>query len=380
MIRLFKPYLGTEELQNIQDAFQRGWIGLGPKVTEFEEKWGKLINCPNTMALNSATAALHLAVTNYNFPRGKKILVPAITFVATASTVLYNQLEPIFVDVDPVTLQMDVKDLERKYTPDCVAVIPVHFTGYPSEIDAIVDFAGLHDLKVIEDCAHTGVGIYKGKRLGTWGDIGCYSFEEKKCMTTGDGGMICSKDPGVVTNLRPYRWVGIDKDTWRRAKKSQESMNLDAMHWHYEISVLGYKYNMNDLAASIGLAQLTKLDYMNQARGSHIDRYLEGMKDLKHIKPLVPYDTKRDIYHIFGVRCEKRDELIIFLTSKGISTGVHYYPLTLQPLFKKYNVGCETANSLWRTFITLPMFVELQDGEIDYILEALHEFEKVNWS
>jgi len=174
--------------------------------------------------------------------------------------------------------------------------------------------------------------------------------------------------------------VGIDKDTWRRAKKSQESMNLDAMHWHYEISVLGYKYNMNDLAASIGLAQLTKLDYMNQARGSHIDRYLEGMKDLKHIKPLVPYDTKRDIYHIFGVRCEKRDELIIFLTSKGISTGVHYYPLTLQPLFKKYNVGCETANSLWRTFITLPMFVELQDGEIDYILEALHEFEKVNWS
>ncbi len=270
-IRLFKPYIGEEELQNIKDTFDRSWIGLGPKVSEFEQEWSNYIGSKNSIACNSATAALHLALTAYKFPVGKKVLVPAITFASTATAVLYNRLEPVFVDVDSETVQMSMEDMEKKFTPECVAIIPVHMGGYPVQIDKVVEFAKSKNLKVIEDCAHCAGGEYKGKKLGTYGDIGCFSFEEKKCMTTGDGGMICSDDTELMTMLKPYRWVGIDKDTWKRAREFSDTDQIDAMHWHYQIGVLGYKYNMNDLAAAIGLAQLKKLDYMNSMRSKHIE-------------------------------------------------------------------------------------------------------------
>jgi perosamine synthetase len=374
-IRLFKPYVGQEELDSIKDTFERGWIGLGAKVSELEQKWSTYIGGSFSLAVNSATAALHLAVTAFNFPRGKKVLVPAITFVSTANAALYNGLIPVFVDVDPITLQMDLCDLKKKYDNDCVAIIPVHLGGYPVDIENILDFAEDKGLKVIEDCAHCAGGEYKGKKLGTWGDIGCFSFEEKKLMTTGDGGMICSNDEEIIEKLKPYRWVGIDKDTWRRAIEFRDEANNDAYHWHYVISVLGYKYNMNDLAASIGLVQLKKLDYMNITRSQHINLYLNKIKGLKEIKPLLPYNTERDVYWMFGVRTKRRDELIIYLKEKGISTGVHFYPLTLHPLFKNFYVPCKIAETVWKEFITLPLFVELTNEEIDYIAKVLYDFE-----
>ncbi len=374
-IRLFKPYLTQEELDSIKIAFNRGWIGLGPNVSEFEKKWSEYIGGSHSLAVNSATAALHLALTAFNFPRGKKVLVPAITFVATATAAMYNGLVPEFVDVDPQTLQMDIEDLKRKCSDDCVAVIPVHMGGYPADMESILDFARSKGLKVIEDCAHCAGGSYKGRKLGTWGDIGCFSFEEKKLMTTGDGGMICSADEEIIDKLKPYRWVGIDKDTWRRAEDFKNEAVNDAYHWHYVVSVLGYKYNMNDLAAAIGLKQLAKLDFMNRKRSEHIESYLAGMDGMRDIKPLLPYDTKRDVYWLFGVRSARRDQLIVFLRNKGISTGVHFYPLTLHPLFKGHYSECDAAHRVWRELITLPLFVELTDSEIDYILQALHDFD-----
>ena len=373
-IRLFKPYLTQEELDSIKDTFDSGWLGLGPKVMEFEKNWSTYIGGSYSLAVNSATAALHLALTAFNFPQGKKVLVPAITFVSTAAAALYNGLIPVFVDVDPITLQMDIVDLKKKYDNDCVAVIPVHYGGYPVDIENILDFAYDKGMKVIEDCAHCAGGEYKGKKLGTWGDIGCFSFEEKKLMTTGDGGMICSANEEIIEKLKPYRWVGIDKDTWRRASDFRNEAVNDAYHWHYLISVLGYKYNMNDLAASIGLIQLKKLDYMNMIRSKHINLYLENIKDLKEIKPLLPYNTKRDVYWIFGIRTKQRDKLIVFLKEKGISTGVHFYPLTLHPLFMNFYVLCKTAETIWKEFITLPLFVELTEQEINYVSEALYQF------
>jgi len=331
-IRLFKPSLGQEELDNIKAAFDRAWLGLGPSVTKFEEEWTKYIGCKSSIAVNSATAALHLAITAFNFPKGKKILVPAMTFVSTATAVLYNNLEPVFVDVDKETASIDLNDLEKKYDKDCVAVIPVHNGGYPANMEKILEFAKLKNLKVIEDCAHCAGGDYSGKKLGTLGDIGCFSFEEKKCMTTGDGGMICSDDAELIQPLNPYRWVGIDKDTWRRAKKTTENAVDDPMHWHYEISVLGYKYNMNDLAASIGLAQLKKLDSMNAKRREIIRKYLNGIKNLNSIKPIFPYKLDdNEAYWYFGIRTEKRDELIVYLNKLGISNGVHFYPIPMHP-------------------------------------------------
>ena len=197
---------------------------------------------------------LHLALASFKFPKGKKVLVPSLTFSATASAVLYNNLIPVFVDSNPKTLSIDVKDLKAKYDKDCVAVMPVHFSGHPAEMD-IVPWARSMNLKIIEDCAHTSGSNFKGKKLGLWGDISCYSFEEKKLMTTGDGGMICSNNELLLKDIRAMRWVGIDKDNWKTAK-SYTTKDKDSMHWYYELKELGYKYNMNDLAASIGLVQL----------------------------------------------------------------------------------------------------------------------------
>ena len=193
-IRLFKPSVGEEELANIKEVFARAWLGNGPTVVKFEETWCNYIGCKISVGVNSATAALHLALTAFHFPEGKKVLVPAITFASTATAVLYNRLIPVFVDVDPDTVSMDLVDLERKYDKDCVAVIPVHNGGYPVAMDKLMEMADGLNLRVIEDCAHCAGGDYKGKKLGTWGHIGCFSFEEKKLITTGDAGMICTYD------------------------------------------------------------------------------------------------------------------------------------------------------------------------------------------
>lgn len=374
-IRLFKPSIGQEELDNIKQVFDREWLGLGPTVSQFEKEWNDYVGSKISIGVNSATAALHLALMAYKFPRGKKVLVPAITFAATATAVLYNDLIPVFVDVDYDTAVIDLEDLKRKYTPDCVAVIPVHNGGYPVAMDKLMDIANERNLIVIEDCAHCAGGEYLGKKLGTFGHIGCFSFEEKKCMTTGDGGMICSDQIDIIEPLKAQRWVGIDKDTWKRTQTTGTSGTNEAMHWHYEIALLGYKYNMNDVAAAIGLAQLHKLDAMNLRRRDIIRTYLAGIDNMKTIKPIFPYDRNHGAYWYFAIRSPHRDELIVYLKNKGISTGVHFYPLPMQPLFRPYDNGCEVAKEIWQTFITLPSHVDLTKEELDYILAALHEFD-----
>ena len=373
-IRLFKPSVGKEELANIKEVFDRAWLGNGPMVVKFEEAWSKYTGSKISVAVNSATAALHLALTAFHFPEGKKVLVPAITFASTATAVLYNRLIPVFVDVDPETVSMDLNDLQRKYDKDCVAVIPVHNGGFPVPMDRMMEIAEKLNLKVIEDCAHCAGGEYKGKKLGTWGHIGCFSFEEKKLMTTGDGGMICSDDEALIAPLHAYRWVGIDKDTWRRAENATHKAENEAMHWHYEISVLGYKYNMNDIAAAIGLAQLKKLDAMNARRAKIINKYIDDIKGIETIKPIFPYKKGNGAYWYFGIRCERRNDLIIHLKNKGIATGVHFYPLTLQPLFKPYAYDCPVADKIWETFVTLPSHVDLTDEEVNFVIFQLKEF------
>lgn len=372
-IRLFKPSLGPVELENVRDAFERSWVGLGPKVNEFEAKWAEWTGAAMAVGVNSATAALHLAIRVFNFPPGKKILVPALTFSATASAILYNDLIPVFVDSDPVSLSMRLEDMKQKCDNDCVAVIPVHYCGHPVAMEKLVPWAREKGLKVIEDCAHTTGSLYEGKNLGTWGDIGCFSFEEKKLMTTGDGGMMVTNQPELFKDLKAMRWVGIDKDNWKTSQAYTRS-NRDAMHWFYEINVLGYKYNMNDLAASIGLGQLQRLPQMNARRAEIIRRYLNGLEGIQGVEPLVPYDPEHFVYQIFGIRCDHRDELMIHLKNNGIATGCHYTPLTLQPLFQSYANNCHFVEAEHKRFITLPLHADLTDEEVDYVVGHIREF------
>jgi len=374
-IRLFKPSLGEEELQAIKEAFDRSWVGLGPKVAEFEKKWEKFIGCKMAVGVNSATAALHLALACFRFPEGKKVFVPSLTFSSTASAVLYNRLIPVFVDSDPVTLGISLEDLEKKYDKNCVAVMPVHYAGHPVPMEELMPWAMEKGLKVIEDCAHTAGGIYKSKALGTWGDIGCFSFEEKKCMTTGDGGMMVTNDPELFKDVKAMRWVGIDKDNWKTAQ-AYTTANYDAMHWFYELNVLGYKYNMNDLAASIGLVQLKKLPRFNKKRSLIIRQYLDGLEGIDGIKPLLPFEPEMYPYQMFGIRAEKRDDLMIYLKSKGIATGCHYTPLSVQPLFRPWGNNCHYIENEHKNFITLPLHAKLTEEEFRFVIYQIKSFQE----
>ena len=372
-VRLFKPSVGEAELQMIREAFERSWIGLGPMVNEFEDAWKDFTGSRMAVGVNSATAALHLALALFRFPEGKKVLVPSLTFAATATAVLYNRLIPVFVDSDPVTLCMDLEDLERKYDRDCVAVIPVHYAGHPVPMEQLMPWARERGLKVVEDCAHTAGAIYQGKMLGTWGDIGCYSFEEKKLMTTGDGGMMVTDDPDLFQDLKAMRWVGIDKDNWKTAQQ-YTTANRDAMHWFYEINVLGYKYNMNDLAASIGLAQFKRLPEMSRRRSEVIRQYLDGLEGVPGVEPLLPFEPEKYCYQMFGIRADRRDELMIHLKSKGIATGCHYTPLSIQPLFGPWGHNCPFVEAEHERFITLPLHADLTDEEVEYVVEGIRVF------
>lgn len=367
-VRLFRPTVGEEELSNIKDVFERGWLGLGPNVSTFEEKFSNYMGFESSIGVNSCTAALHLAVSAFKFPAGKKVLVPVLTFAATAMAPIYNGLEPVFVDVDEKTLNISFEDLKRKYTEDCVAVMVVHFGGNPAEIDKIVEWANGKNLKVIEDCAHTIGGSYKGKKLGKWGDIGCFSFEEKKCMTTGDGGMICSDNKELIAPLKYSRWVGMDRDTWQRERNEHE---IETQKWYYQILDLGYKYNMNDLSAAIGIAQLEKLDRLNQKRMGIIKKYMGALENLSSIKLGFNYDLNQETYWMFMIRVKNRNRFIKFMTEKSIATGVHYMPLTLHPFFKKYANETPIAFKIWEEFVTLPLHASLTDEEVDYVIEAL---------
>ena len=375
-IRLFAPYLGEDEINEIRDAFSRSWVGLGEKVSKFESDFSDFIGCRKSIAVNSATAGLHLALSAFRFPEGKKVLVPDITFASTAFAPIYNRLNPVFVDVNHSDITMSIDDLERKYDKDCVAIIAVHYGGQPAKMEKINEFAKKKNLVVIEDCAHTIGTEYKGVKLGLWGNIGVFSFEEKKAMTTGDGGMICSNDEELLKDLIPRRWLGIDKDTWKTSFEYINPNSHNSRHWYYDINELGFKYNMNDLAAAIGIVQLKRLRWMNSERSKRIKEYLQVISGLKHIKPLLPFNPDENSYWLFGVRCEKRDELILHLKSNGIATGVHYYPLNMMNYFKEWNLPCPVAEKVWESFVTLPLHVHLTTEETGYISEKLISFER----
>jgi perosamine synthetase len=372
-IRLFKPSVGDEELDMIREAFNRSWIGLGPMVNLFEEQWKEYIGSKIAIGLNSATAALHLALACFRFPEGKKVLLPSLTFASTATAILYNHLIPVFVDSDPITLGLNLEDMDRKYDKDCVALIPVHYAGHPVPMDKIMPWARDKRLKVIEDCAHTAGGIFKGKTLGTWGDIGCFSFEEKKLMTTGDGGMLVTDDLELVKDVKAMRWVGIDKDNWKTAQEYTLA-NHDVMHWFYEINILGYKYNMNDLAASIGLAQLKKLPSMNCRRSEIIQKYLDGLADIENVVPLLPFEPDKYCYQMFGIRSNNRDKMMMWMKSKGVATGCHYTPLSIQPLFRSFAENCKYIENETSKFITLPLHADLTNEEVLYIIDNISKF------
>jgi len=369
MIPVFKPSIGQEELNALKKIFKTGWIGLGPKTAEFEEKFAKYIGVKHAVAVNSCTAALHLAMAVMDI-KDKEVITTPMTFVSTNHSILYNQGIPVFADIEEDTLNIDPKDIERKITSRTAAIIVVHYGGHSCDMDAIMSIAKKHNLKVIEDCAHGCGGEHKGKKLGSIGNIACFSFHAVKNLTTGEGGMITLNDPELDKRLRKLRWLGITRDTWSRNLKNK------GYSWFYDVEEVGFKYHMNDIPAVIGLIQLKKLEKLNQKRRKLYDAYNKAFEGLSQVKRPVIKPYAKNACHNYVLKAKDRNDLIEFLKTKDISTGVHYIPNHLYDMYEKYRVKLPVTERVWEKLITLPLFPDLTAKEQSHVVDSIRAFYK----
>ena len=368
MIPVFRPSFSEEEWLALKEPFESGWIGLGPKTAEFEKKFAEYIGVDHAAALNSCTAALHLALALCKI-NGAEVITSPMTFVSTNHAILYNGGEPVFGDIEEDTLCIDAEKIEELITPRTKAVLVVHYGGQSCDLDMIMGICRRHKLKLVEDCAHSCGGLHKDKRLGSFGDFGCFSFHAVKNLATGDGGMVTTNDPAADAQLRSMRWVGITKDTWSRQDTENKKYS-----WFYNVEEAGFKYHMNDITAAIGLVQLGKLETMNERRRQICSRYSEGFKNVAWVKtPVYRTGIEESACHNFVIRTPIRDILNEELKKKGISTGVHYIPNNHYQMYKKCRGKTPVSDRVWRELLTLPVFPDLTDQDVDYIIESILE-------
>lgn len=365
-IPVFRPSCTKKELDNVIEVLKSGWWGLGPRTAEFEEQFAKFVEAKYAVGLNSATAALELSIRALNISGGE-IITPALTFVSTALVGLYNDCKIVFADVEEDTLCMDPKDVARKITENTKAIIVVHYGGHPVDLDKFhfVNPKTKLPIPIIEDCAHAAGGYYKGKHVGTFGECGCFSFHAVKNLAMADGGMIVVNEEKLYKKLLPLRWCGIDKSTWERSGKKYS--------WDYVINSVGYKMHMNDIMAAIGLAQLSRLEKMNERRRQIRKLYDKGLADIKWLRLPVEKEWARSSWHLYVIRCEKREELMDWLASHQITTTGHYKPLYLYPIFKNRHDTPVTEKE-WKKIIVLPMYADLTNPQVEYIIDTIKKF------
>ncbi|NLW95204.1 MAG: DegT/DnrJ/EryC1/StrS family aminotransferase [Chlamydiae bacterium] len=364
-IQLFRPELGAEELEAVRQVFESKWLGLGPKTAEFEKAFASYIGAGHVVGTNSCTAALELAVKLLDPSPGDEILVPAITFVSTAHVVVYNRCRPVFVDVDPATLNISPEDLRRKITSKTRAIVLVHYSGRPAEMDAILEIAG--DIPVIEDCAHATGAFYRGRHVGSFGRFGCFSFHAVKNLTMGEGGAITMGDLESAQRAKRLRWLGIDKGTWDRTPDNK------SYWWEYNVDEIGLKCHPNDILAAIGLVQLGKLKRMNDRRREIVARYRRAFADLPWLEmPPDDDEVHRSAWHICAIRCRgvDRDNLSVYLREKQIFTGVHYKPIHLYRCYG-WQPPLPVAEAVFPRLLSLPNHSVLTDAEVERIIDAV---------
>ena len=368
MIPVFKPFMGNEEVKAVEKVIRSGWLGLGPKTEEFEDKFAKYVGSRYAVGVNSCTAALHLALKVADVEGGEVITTP-MTFVSTNHAILYNNAIPVFSDIDEDTLNIKLDEIERLITPKSKAILVIHYGGYPCDMDPILEIAKDKGLKVIEDAAHACGTEYKGKKIGSIGDATCFSFHAIKNLAAGDGGMITVKNQEVAERLKRLRWLGISRGTWDRSMGK-------AYRWKYNVEELGFKYHMNDITAAIGLVQLSKLEKANARRREIVKTYNKAFADLSWIKTPVekPYAKSACHNYVIKVLNGKRDELIAYLAENGISASVHYIPNHLYKIYKPFYRELPVTERVWKTLITLPLFPDLKDEEVRQIIDIVRKF------
>lgn len=369
------PFIGKEEIRAVVETLESGWLTTGPRTKCFEEAFAHYIGARHAVAVSSCTAGLHLALDAIGVRAGDEVLVPTLTFTATAEVVTYCKAKPVLVDVDPVHFNMSLEDAERKITPKTRSIIPVHFAGHPCSMDSLLDLAAAHGLAVIEDAAHAIPAKYKGRNIGTLSPMTAFSFYATKTLTTGEGGMITTDDDSLADRIRLMGLHGMSRDAWKRYRADG--------NWRYEILEAGYKYNFTDPQAALGLVQLSKCEEMWRSRLRIAQRYDHALAPLEAYRiPSVAPDVQH-AWHLYVVLVEPsririhRDQVIEELRQRGIGTAVHFIPLHLHPYYQRswgYRAGdFPVAEEYFGRCISLPIYPGMTDEDVDYVIDGLRE-------
>jgi dTDP-4-amino-4,6-dideoxygalactose transaminase len=371
------PDIGDEEIDEVIQVLKSGWITTGPKVREFEENFARFIGSQHAIAVNSGTAALHLALEAIGLKKGDQVIMSPLTFAATAEVVCYFGAKPVFVDIDEGTMNMDPSKFEEyissRLNKRTKAVIPVHYGGLPCKMDRIMKIAQRCGLRVIEDAAHAFPVKYQGQMIGTIGDATCFSFYATKTITTAEGGMLTTNDGTIADRARIMRLHGMNKDAWMRYTTQG--------NWYYEIIAPGFKYNLTDIAAALGLVQLKRAYAMLEKRGQIADIYNEAFKDLPEIK--TPYFAGDHAWHLYVIRLDTeklkidRKKFIEELRARGIGTSVHFIPLHIHPFYRDtYHYQPNDYPLSFRAYkqiVSLPVYSKMSVDDAYRVADAVKE-------
>lgn len=367
MIPVQRPYLGEAELEAVRRVFDSRWLGMGSITKEFENRLCEFLGVKHVIAVNTGTSALHVALEALELENGDEVIVPSLTFVASIQAIVQAGAKPVFCDVDASTLNMDLDDALGRVTPRTRVIMPVHYGGSVCDMDPLMAFAQERGIWVVEDAAHAFGSTYKRRRVGTLGDVTCFSFDPIKNITCGEGGAIATNEDTIAARIVPRRILGIDNDTWSRYRNER--------NWFYEVTTVGYRYHMPNINAAIGLEQLRRVDAFLARKREIVRRYDEvftGVPGLVLIRH--DLDEMFPFFYIVRVLDGRRDALMAHLKSRGIGCGVHYIPNHIQPLFAGSRVSLPVTDQLFEEVVTLPLYFEMTDTEVDQVVEAVRAF------
>ena len=373
-----RPDIGDTEIAAVTDALRSGWVTTGPQTRAFEQAFTDYLGGEGlqSIAVNSATAGLHLALEALGIGPGDEVIAPTLTFTATVEVVRYLGADPVLVDVDPVTLNIAPEKIRAAITPRTKAIMPVHYGGLACRMDAILAIAQEHGLKVVEDAAHALPSTWQGQLVGQLAsDVTVFSFYANKTITTGEGGMAVTRDPKLAERMRVMRLHGMSRDAFDRFTSKTPA-------WYYEVVAPGFKYNLTDTAAALGLVQLQRLPQFVQRRETLAQRYHAKLASLPLILPATALAGDVHAWHLYVIRLAprahlSRDEVIQALSDRGIGTSVHYVPLHRHPYWRdRYQLAPDQfpqADAAYQTMLSLPLFTAMQDADQDRVIAALHD-------
>ena len=373
-----RPDIGEAEIAAVTQALRSGWVTTGPKTKEFEQAFTDYLggNGLQSIAVNSATAGLHLALEALGIGPGDEVIAPTLTFTATVEVVRYLGADPVLVDVEPITLNIDPGAIRAAITPRTKAIMPVHYAGLACRMDEILAIAREHGLKVVEDAAHALPTTWQGQLVGQLqSDVTVFSFYANKTITTGEGGMAVTRHPALAERMRVMRLHGMSRDAFDRFSAKTPA-------WYYEIVAPGFKYNMTDVAAAMGVEQLARLPQFVQRRQYLAARYQAQLAGLPLVQPADAPAGDTHAWHLYVVRLVPgaragRDEIIQALSDRGIGTSVHYVPLHRQPYWRdRYQLTPARfphAEAAYQCMLSLPLFTAMHDADQDRVIAALHE-------